>query len=196
MILFGLILTGTLIIESCGQNNSSNNDNPAQINSEQSSSKITNNVDPNSSPESVMNTIFQAAQSGEVGILKFLLPPYDEQKGEIPCDGDCKALCNPGNESMREELRGNYFTLGDFKEYFSKAKIIGNPSITGDEAKVNFVFGPNLERNETMNLQRFFFSFSWLRESSKIPRPLLPRPPSDTATQGLGFGDYGTRVEG
>ena len=28
------------------------------------------------------------------------------------------------------------------------------PSITGDEAKVNFVFGPNLERNETMNMQR------------------------------------------
>ena len=154
MIIFGLILTVTLIIEICGQNNSSNNDNPALMNSEQNSNKVTNNVDPNSSPESVMNTIFQAAQSGEVGILKFLLPPYDEQTGEIPCDGDCKALCNPGNESMKEELRGNYVTLGDFKEYFSEAKIIGTPSITGDEAKVNFVFGPNLEGNETMNLQR------------------------------------------
>ena len=154
MILFGLILTGILTLESCGQKNTSSNDNPASINSEQNSSEITNKVDPNSSPESVMNTIFQASQSGEVGILKFLLPPYDEQSGEIPCDGDCKALCNPGNESMREELKGNYVSLGDFKEYFSKAKIIGNPSITGDEAKVNFVFGPNLERNETMNMQR------------------------------------------
>jgi hypothetical protein len=154
MIPFGLILTGILTLESCGQNNTKNNDNPAPINSEQNSSETTNRVDPNSSPESVMNSIFHAAKTGEVGILKFLLPPYDEQTGEIPCDGDCKAICNPGNESMKDELRGNYTTLGDFKEYFSKAKIIGTPSITGDEAKVNFVFGPNLERNETMNMQR------------------------------------------
>jgi len=154
MIPFGLILTGILTLESCGQNNTKNNDNPAPINSEQNSSETTNRVDPNSSPESVMNSIFHAAKTGEVGILKFLLPPYDEQTGKIPCDGDCKAICNPGNESMKDELRGNYTTLGDFKEYFSKAKIIGTPSITGDKAKVNFVFGPNLERNETMNMQR------------------------------------------
>jgi hypothetical protein len=154
MTLFGLILTGILTLESCGQNNSSNNDNPAPINSEENSSETTNNVDPNSSPESVMNTIFQAANDGEVGILKFLLPPYDEQTNEIPCDGDCKAICNPGNEGMKDELKGNYVTLGDFKEYFSKAKIIGSPSINGDDAEVNFVFGPNLERNETMNMQK------------------------------------------
>lgn len=153
-ILFGLILIGILTQESYGQNNSSNNDNPTPINSEQNSSEIPNKIDPNSSPESVMNTIFQAAQSGEVGILKLLLPPYDEQRGGIPCDGDCKALCNPGNESMREELGGNYVTLGDLKKYFSKGKIIGTPSIKGNEAMVNFVFGPNLEHNETMNIQR------------------------------------------
>jgi hypothetical protein len=93
-ILFGLILTGILTLESRGEKSSSNNDNPDLINSEQNSNEIHNKIDPNSSPESVMNTIFQAAQSGEVGILKFLLPPYDEQRGEIPCDGDCKALSN------------------------------------------------------------------------------------------------------
>jgi len=130
------------------------NDNPAPINSEQNSSEIPNKIDPNSSPESVMNTIFQAAQSGEVGILEFLLPPYDEQEGRIQCDNDCKAICYPGNESMREEVGNNYVTLAEFKEYFSKAKIIGTPSIRGDAAKVNFVFGPNLEHNETMNMQR------------------------------------------
>ena len=154
MTLFGFLLIGTLTLESCGQNNSSNNDNPAPINSEKNSSETTNKVDPNSSPESVMNTIFQAANDGEVGILKFLLPPYDEQTNEIPCDGDCKAICNPGNEGMKDELRGNYVTLADFKEYFSKAKIIGSPTINGDDAEVNFVFGPNLERNETMNMQK------------------------------------------
>jgi hypothetical protein len=28
-------------------------------------------MDPNASPENVMNTIFQAAKTGEVGVLKF-----------------------------------------------------------------------------------------------------------------------------
>ena len=152
MILVGLIFE-ILTLVGCGENTSSNN-NHASINSEEQSSETTSNVDPNSSPEIVMNTIFQAAQSGEVGVLKFLLPPYDEQSGKIPCDGDCKALCNPGNESMREELKGNYVSIGDFKEYFGKGKIIGEPTINGNEAQVNFVFGPNLERNETMKMQK------------------------------------------
>ena len=111
-------------------------------------------ADPNSSPESVMNTIFMAAKTGEVAVLKSLLPPYDEQTGEVPCDGDCKALCNSGNESMRDELGRNYITLSDFKDYFSKGKIIGTPIINGSEASVNFDFGPNLDKHETMNMQR------------------------------------------
>lgn len=112
-----------------------------------------NEKDPNKSPESVMNTIFQAAITGEVGKLKFLLPPVENKTGQMPCDGDCKALCNPGNESMKGELKGNYISLQDFKKYFSKAKIVGKPTIDGNRASVNFVFGPDLEKNETMNMQ-------------------------------------------
>ena len=97
-----------------------------------------------------MNTIFQAANTGEVGILKFLLPPYEQ--GE--CDGDCKALCNPGNESMKTELRNNYISMADFKESFSKGKVVGTATINGNDAEVNFLFGPNLEHNETMKLQK------------------------------------------
>jgi hypothetical protein len=164
--IFSLIILASIVMLSCGQQKSDGNDFKID-NSQQNSNAIVKKVDteaspyatvkevnPNASPESVMNTIFKAANSGEVGILKFLLPPFDDQKGEIPCDGDCKALCNPGNESMKDELGHNYISLGDFKEYFSKGKIIGTPSITGDEAKVNFVFGPNLDQNETMNMQR------------------------------------------
>ena len=76
MIPFGLILTGILTLESCGLNNTKNNDNPAPINSEQNSSETTNRVDPNSSPESVMNSIFHAAKTGEVEILKFLFDSF------------------------------------------------------------------------------------------------------------------------
>ena len=134
---------------SCGQQQSEVSD----LSTEETENTDENIVqDPNSSPESAVNTIFQAAKSGEVGVLKFLLPPYDEN-GEMPCDGDCKALCNPGNESMKDELRNNYIPLNDFKSYFANGKIVGSPSISGNEASVNFVFGPNLENNETMNLQ-------------------------------------------
>ena len=165
--IFELILTCTSLIGGSGRNLPTkdwdgNNNIPAQINSEQSSSKITNDVDPNSSPESVMNTIFQAAKSGEVGILKFLLPPYDEQTGKMPCDGDCKALCNPGNESMKEELKHNYATLNEFINYFKNARITGEityySSSDGTEmAQVPFWFNhPRGESrsNATMNLQR------------------------------------------
>lgn len=106
--------------------------------------------DPNLSIESVMNTLFEAARSGEVGILKLLLPPY----GLGSCDGDCKALCNPGNESMKIELKNNYISLANFREYFSKGKIVGAPIITGNEGEVKFLFGPNLDKSETMHLQK------------------------------------------
>ena len=110
-------------------------------------------LDPNASPENVMNTIFQAAKTGEVWVLRFLLPPYDDIQGRVPCDGDCKALCNPGNEQMLEE----------FKSAFSRGKIIGSPTISENSAEVNFVFGPNLEANETMNMQRI--NGKWYLES-------------------------------
>ena len=117
-------------------------------NQEQNTNESEKNGGPNSSPETVMNTIFNSAKNGEVGVLRFLLPPNGD------CDGDCIAICNPGNEEMREELGGNYTDLNDFMSAFSNGKIIGEPSINGNEATVNFVFGPNLEANETMNLQK------------------------------------------
>jgi len=152
MTIFGAILFASVILTSC---EGSSSEEPATTTEESGNSNQSGNKveDPNSSPESVMNTIFQAAQSGEVGVLKSLLPPFDEKTGEIPCDGDCLALCNPGNESMKEELGSNYTTLADFKEYFSNGKIVGSPTINGNEAEVNFLFGSNQDRNETMNMQ-------------------------------------------
>jgi hypothetical protein len=112
------------------------------------------NVDLNSFPESVMNAIFQAAKTGMVEFLPQLLPPIDQTTGQRPCDGDCKALCYPGNESMRSELRTNYITLENFQLVLSKAVILKTTILSGNSAEVTFLFGPNLEKNETMNLQK------------------------------------------
>lgn len=139
------ILVLAFILFSCNNGDSLNNYQVPE-NIEDNSSETSS--DPNASPSIVMSTIFDAAKTGEVGVLRFLLPPNDE------CDGDCKALCNPGNERMREELGHNYIDLENFMLGFSKGKVVGEPLISGDEASVNFIFGPNLEANETMQMQK------------------------------------------
>jgi hypothetical protein len=146
-IILNTILITLVIITSCESSNSSDL-NLTPTNQEQNSNESEKIGDPNSSPKTVMNTLFNAAKTGEVGVLRFLLPPNGA------CDGDCKAICNPGNESMREELGNNYIDLNRFKLDFSNGKIIGEPTINGNEATVNFVFGPNLEANETMYMQK------------------------------------------
>jgi hypothetical protein len=144
-----LTISTIAFLASCNNGGNPNNSIPtSENNPNQSSEQSTGVRDPNASPESVMNTIFNAAKTGEVGVLKFLLPPNGE------CDGDCKAICNPGNESMREELGNNYVELSRFKLGFANGEIIGDPEINGDRASVNFVFGPNKEDNETMKMQR------------------------------------------
>ena len=147
------IILVSIILVSCGENKSKEKVSEIK-NSDQVNSTAEKTKDPNSSPETVMNTIFNAAKTGEVGVLRFLLPSLEETGGEPNYDGDCKALCNPGNESMREEIGGNYMSLDEFKSYFSKGKIVGSPVINGDDADVDFVFGPELEKNETMHMQR------------------------------------------
>lgn len=113
----------------------------------------------NASPTVVMKTIFEAAQTGKMDKLPSLLPPKDLGS----CDGDCKALCNAGNESMRKELGHNYTTVEQFKEYFAKAKIVDEPRIEENKAQVDFLFGKDGTRKETMNLQKL--DGKWYLES-------------------------------
>lgn len=143
------ILVITLLI-SCNANNKKATHGAKGEQEQVSDNNDEMNSNPNSSPSAVMETIFDAAKTGEVDVLQLLLPPNGE--GEV--DGDCKAICNPGNESMRDELRGNYMTIAQFKDAFANGKIVGEPDISGDKASVNFVFGPNREESETMNMQR------------------------------------------
>lgn len=114
---------------------------------------------PNESPEKVMLTVFNAAKNKDFKLLPQLLPP----EGEGTCDGDCKALCNPGNEEMRKKLAHNYMTKDDFIKYFSNAKIIGTTVIEGKRARVKFTFGQNNELDEVMNMQ--MIEGKWYLES-------------------------------
>jgi hypothetical protein len=90
-----------------------------------------------SKPESVVEAIFKAAKTKDFESLKALCDP----KGEN--DGDTKDICGVAdNKEMQEE----------FVQFFEKGKVSGSARIEGDEAEVDFTFGPSGNDTETMNL--------------------------------------------
>ncbi len=91
------------------------------------------------SPESVLQTVFNAAQSGDFASLKDLCDPLGEN------DKSAQDICDLAVDEINRE---------SFVEFFAKGKITGNASISpdGGEAEVPFLFGPTGDREETMKL--------------------------------------------
>jgi hypothetical protein len=81
--------SSTSVLGSCSDTDPSDKDFSIQESSEQDANESNGRVDPDAYPESVINTSFQSANSGEVGILNLLLPPFHDQLDDIPCDDDC-----------------------------------------------------------------------------------------------------------
>ena len=88
-------------------------------------------------PADVMHTIFKAAKSGNFSSLTGLCAADDG-------DNDVKMICGIENESSKKQE--------EFKEYFAKGKVVGEPTIDGDEASVEFMFGPDGDKSETMRM--------------------------------------------
>jgi hypothetical protein len=80
-------------------------------------------LDPNSTPIAVVQTIIKAAKSGNYTPLMKLSNPA------IDMDGDAKDIINVANSS-----KGNQ---KEFKDYFGKAKIVGQPRIKKNIAEVD-----------------------------------------------------------
>jgi len=93
------------------------------------------------SPVSVVEAIFYAAKSKNFSQLSTLCHP-DKEKG----DGDVRDVC--GVASADKDFQK------EFIEHFVKSKIDGKPRISGDRAEVDFWFGPDGKKYETMNLRR------------------------------------------
>ena len=92
-----------------------------------------------SKPETVLQAVFDLSKPG--GDLKLLKPL--QGRG---ADGDVKDVCSVG-EGPPEAQK-------EFREYFSTGKITGPARIEGERAQVDFLFGPNGRKKETMNLTR------------------------------------------
>jgi hypothetical protein len=92
-----------------------------------------------SKPENLMNIMFQAAKSGDFSQLKDLCHP------DADMDGDVKDVCSCGEEGADPEM------LASYKEYFSKGEVTETRMIV-DEAEVDFNFGPDGTKKETMRM--------------------------------------------
>ncbi len=109
-------------------------------NSKSESADAKSTVDAQSTPEGVANMIFDGAKSGDYAKLKGLCD------ASLDTDVDSKKICElaDGDENLKKL----------FKEYFSNGKIVGAPTIEGDDAKVSILFGPDGTKDETLNMKK------------------------------------------
>jgi hypothetical protein len=94
-----------------------------------------------SDPVKVLEAVFAAAAAGKADGLAALCDPAGSG------DGDVKSICasKPGDPKWAE-----------FVSYFAKGKVKGAPKLEGDKdaAAIDFTFGPDGTKNETMKLKK------------------------------------------
>ena len=92
-----------------------------------------------SNPVKVLEQVFAAAAAGKPDGLAGLCDPAGSG------DGDVKRICasKPDDPKWKE-----------FVEYFAKGKVEGAPRVTGDAAEIDFMFGPDGSKKETMKLKQ------------------------------------------
>ncbi len=91
-----------------------------------------------SSPDKVVTAIFDAARNGDFTPLKTLLPPSGKH------DGDVERVCGAADADAE--------TKASFTSFFKTGKVSAPARISGDKAQVDFLFGPDGTKKETMNL--------------------------------------------
>lgn len=91
-----------------------------------------------SDPVKVTEAIFAAAAAGKHESLAGLCAP---DKG----DGDVKDICGATAGAPK---------WGEFVESFAKGKVSGPARVEGDRAEVDFMFGPDGSKKETMKLEK------------------------------------------
>ncbi len=90
-------------------------------------------------PEKVVEDIFYAAKAGRMASLPALCNP--DGSG----DKDTKDICGIGTATDEK--------LSEFRKEFRNGKIVGEPVIKGDTAKVKFKFGADGNKDEEFELK-------------------------------------------
>ena len=89
-------------------------------------------------PKIVLERLFNSAKYQRYENLLWLADPYDEN------DRDVDRITYVQSYSRKEQL--------NFTKEFSKGRIIGEPKINGETAEIEFLYGPNAKKKETMKL--------------------------------------------
>lgn len=100
-------------------------------------------------PTAVLQAVFDAAAVGDFAALQTLCDPQGEN------DGDTQMICDAATDTANRN---------DIVEFFANGKINGQAQISGNKAQVPFLFGPDGQKEETMELinrngQWYLFSF-------------------------------------
>lgn len=91
--------------------------------------------DAQSSPRKLAEAIFHAARSGNTGGLADLV--------DVDADIDAKLVAQAASdEGVREE----------FVRYFAKSQLKNEPVIDGEKATVDILFGPDGDKEETLEM--------------------------------------------
>lgn len=99
-----------------------------------------------STPESVVATLFAAARSGDFAQLSKLCPPTGEN------DGDTRDVCSLGDAGAENRPPAR-LSPKDFVATFKDGKIVGTARVNGSDAEVDILFGEGgKQRPETVRL--------------------------------------------
>ena len=90
-------------------------------------------------PKSVTASIFYAADTGETAHLETLCDPRGQN------DDDTARICAMTPAAPDWD---------DFRAEFARARLNGEPRVSGDRAALHFLFGPDGTQSETMELVR------------------------------------------
>ncbi|HEX7844604.1 MAG TPA: hypothetical protein VF476_02320 [Chitinophagaceae bacterium] len=91
--------------------------------------------DPQADPKQVAESIFDAAKSGHYEELAVLI--------DTEADSDSKMIAQVAADANLQN---------EFKKYFSKGKVSGEPTIDGEKASVKILFGPDGDKEETFEM--------------------------------------------
>ncbi len=91
--------------------------------------------DPQADPKQVAESIFDAAKSGHYEGLAVLV--------DTEADSDSKMIAQVAADASLQN---------EFKKYFSKGKVSGEPTIEGEKASVKILFGPDGDKEETFEM--------------------------------------------
>lgn len=88
-------------------------------------------------PASVVEAIFQAAKTGDASLLQGICDPSGNAHLDV------RRICDYANGFDKE---------GEFPMFFAEGRLNGDAYISGETAKVPFLFGPDGDKPDTMDL--------------------------------------------